>query len=178
MYSKNPVWLLPEDILKKYRNFCFYNNITERRLIKLFEAFMLCGMTNRKSRKIEIIQESFELLQNHIHFNRNMQAAKKDADVLRPEYLNIRYQIFSDNSLVWYTPKDLLETYAETVSLDKHFTTEFIGELTDIGLILGRYSPTDNCYNVLSRSFLWLLKYRKFILDQYGLLPPPESPQA
>lgn len=178
MYSKRPVWLIPEDILKKYRNFCFYNNISERRLVQFYETNILSGVHNKKTKKIEIIEESFELLQNHIQFNRNMQSAKQYSDVSRPQYLNLKYEIFSDNSLIWYTPKEILERYSETIAYHKHFTTTFIGDLTDVGLVLGRYNPSENCYNVLCRSFLWLLKYRKFIVDQNGLLFPPESPQA
>ncbi len=178
MYSKDPVWLLPEDIIKKYKDFCFYNNLSERRIVKLFDSFLLVGRDNRKAKKIEVIQESFEYLKRHIQFNYDMQGSKDNSEIKRPDYLKYKYQIIYDKSLVWYTPKDLLETYFDLIKYDKNFNTEFIGDLAHSGLIMGRFHTSENCYLVSSRSFIWLLKYRKFIVEQYGLLPPPDFPQA
>jgi len=178
MYSKEPVWLNPEDILKRYKDFCFYNNISERRIVKLFDTFLLGGRDNRKTKKIEVIQESFDYLKKHVQFNFDVQGSKDNSEIIKPDYLKYHYQVFYDTNLVWYTPKDLLDTYYELVKYDKNFTTEFIGDLANIGLIIGKFHTSENCYLVSSRSFIWLLIYRKFIVEQYGLLPPPDFPQA
>jgi hypothetical protein len=173
MYSKEPVWLLPEAIIDRYDEFCFKNHLNERRLVKLFDAFLLRGRGNRNSKKIEILQESFENLQDHIVYNLFMQASKNDASIKTPEYLKYKYGIFYDSGQNWYTPKEILETYS-FLKHEKNFTTEFIGEMAYIGLVTGRYQPAENCYYISLPSFVWLMKYREFIVKQYLILPPTD----
>jgi hypothetical protein len=59
MLHKEPVWLLTNDLIDKYHNFCFQRNITERFLVQLFDAHLLRGQANRTLKKVEILEESF-----------------------------------------------------------------------------------------------------------------------
>ncbi len=177
MYSKDPVWLLPEDILRKYEEFCFINNITERRLVRLFDTFLLRGRGNRKSKKVEILQESFEDIMKHIEYNFYKRTGNKsDLPVKIPEYLKYKYRIFYDSALNWYTPSEILNTYCDILKNETFFTCEFLGDLVMMGLIVGKYSPRENCYYILLTSFVELMKLREHSVRQYLLLPPPDEP--
>lgn len=179
MYSKDPVWLLPEDILRKYEEFCFINNITERRLVRLFDTFLLRGRGNRKSKKVEILQESFEDIMKHIEYNFYKRTSNKsDLPVKIPEYLKYKYQIFYDSKLNWYTPSEILTTYCDILKNETYFTCEFLGDLVMMGLIVGKYSPRENCYYILLTSFVELMKLREHSVRQYLLLPPPNEPPS
>lgn len=176
MYSKEPVWYLPEEILRKYQDFCFVNNINERRLVRLFDAFLIRGRGNRNSRKIEILQESFEDLMGHIEYNFFRRGSKNgDKPHKIPEYLKHKYGIFYDKELNWYTPSEILKTYYAILKNETYFTCEFIGELVQMGLIIGKYSPKENCYYILLPSFVDLMKLREHSLQQYRWLPPPND---
>lgn len=178
MYSKEPVWLLPAEILKKYDNFCFVNNISERRLVRLFDNFLLRGRLNRNSKKIEILLESFEVLQGHIKYNLLKQVSKAEAKIIIPIYCKTKYRIFYDRSMNWYTPSEVLKAYSEFLAHERSFTCEFIGELAHIGLVTGKYNPTENCYYILLPSFVDMVKLRDYSVSQYLFLPPPDSPKA
>lgn len=178
MYSKEPVWLLPDEIVRKYENFCFVNNITERRLVRLFDNFLLRGRINRNSKKVEILEESFEDLRNHIRYNLFKQGSKSEAKGIMPDYCKIKYQIPYDSSMNWYTPKEILEIYSTFLKYEKSLTSEFIGELAYIGLLTGKYNPSENCYHIHLPSFVEFLKYREYSLMQYRWLPGPEEPFA
>jgi len=171
MYSKEPNWLIPEDIIKVFSDFCFDNQISERRIIDLFDAFLLRGRDNRNKRKVEILQESFELLQDHIRYQLYKQGSKAEAKIIMPDYLKHKYEIFYDGSQNWYTPKEALSNYP-FLKNEKHFTSKFIGELAKIGLISGKYQPADGCYYILLPSFVDMMKYRDHCVEQSRMLPP------
>ena len=174
MYSKEPVWLTPEDIIEKhYKDFCFYNQITDRRITKLFDAFLLRGRYFRHTSKVEILQESFEDLQNHIRYTLFKQVSKQEAKMKRPKYLDYKYEIPYDHNRVWFTPSDLLETYSQFLKYEKDFTTDFLGDLTLINLVAGKYQPSEHCYHISLTSFVEILKFREYNISQYRILPPP-----
>ncbi|MDP1801193.1 MAG: hypothetical protein Q8L81_07575 [Bacteroidota bacterium] len=175
MYSKEPVWLLPETIVDRYNEFCFKNNLTEKRLVQLYDAFLLRGRDHRNSKKIEILQESFEILQQHIKYNLMKQGSNNEDIINTPHYLKYKYEIFYDKEKNWYTPSELIDTYS-FLKNERHFTSKFIGEMAYIGMIIGKYQPHENCYYIHLPSFVWLIKYREYIVRQYLMLPPPPDP--
>lgn len=178
MYSKEPVWLLPEQIVQKYEEFCFYNHITERRIVKLFDAHLLRGKENRHGHKILVLQESFDLLKGHVHYTSMKKTLGHEAKSKRPNYLNCKYQIYYDSNKNWYTPKEILEIYS-FLKYEGRFNTEFIGELYQVGLVLGKYQSSEGCYHISLSSFVDLLKYLNFTLTQSLIFPPPpDTPQA
>lgn len=171
MYSKEPVWLMPDEIIKKYDDFCFSNQISEKTIIRLLDAFLLRGRNNRHTRKVEILLESFEELQNHIRYTLFRQGSKHEAKFHRPDYLKYKYRIPYDSSKNWYTPSELMETYA-FLKNEINFNPKFIGELAQISLIIGKYQPSESCYHILLPSFVEMMKYRDFSVDRYKMLPP------
>jgi hypothetical protein len=177
MYSREPNWLLPEDLIRKYEGVCQLNHITERRLTRLFDAFLLRGRCNRKSSRIEILEESFEELLDHVRYTLQKQLSKLDKrlPVKIPEYCKHKYRIYYDSSFNLYTPSEILKTYSEFLQYERYFSPEFIGELVHMGLITGKYSPGENCYYVLLSSFVDIIKLREYCVDGYKLLPPPQD---
>ena len=179
MYSEDPVWLVPEELIKKFSDFCFKNSISERRIVRLFDAYLLRGRDNRKSKNIEILQQSFFDLQAHIKYNHLKQVSKNEAKIIQPPYCKKKYMIFYDRSYNWYTITEALDTYSDFLKEEKNFTVEFIGELVNIGLITGKYNLSENCYHILLPSFVDLIKYRDYSVSKILLLPPPpDFPQA
>ena len=166
MDSKEPIWLLPDDILKKYFDFCFQRNINERFLVKLFDAHLLRGQTNRKLKKVEILEESFLQLLVHINYNLEKKKYHKiDDEILAPIYCKIvdrtiKYNI--DKS--WYTATELLN---ELKSIKHHriYTTDFINELMHKDILIGRYDKTEKIGFILLPSFIELIKYFYTLLE-------------
>ena len=175
MYTADPIWLKPEDIVKKFKDFCDYNNITPRMLIKLFDSFLLRGRDNRKTKDIEILVESFEDLKKHIEYNFDKRISKEASKLGRPHYLTRKYTVFYDSSNNWYTPKEVLHTYSPFLKYEKSFSCEFIGSLALIGLIIGKFNTSENCYHVQLSSFLELMKYQEYSLQQYRIFPTDEA---
>lgn len=170
MYSQGLVWLSPEQIVLRNKEFCYFSHINERSIVKLFDSFLLGGKFNRKSRNVEVIQESFDLMRRHIQFNHDVQT-RNYSEILRPEYLNHKYtNIPYSNELAWHSPKDILFIFGEILEMDKNYTTEFIGDLAKTGLIIGQFHRGEQCFHINARSFAQLLKYRDFILENYKLL--------
>ena len=173
--SKEPVWLLPDEILRKYFDFCFQRNITERFIVKLFDAHLLRGQTNRKLKKVEILEESFLELLKHINYNLQKQMYYSiEEKISVPIYCaiedgTVRYNL--DKS--WYTATELLE---ELKSLKQHkiYTVDFINELMHKGIIRGRYNKTEKIGLILLPSFIELIKYRDYTLTQNLFFPPPK----
>ena len=180
MYSGDPIWLNPENITKMFNDFCFFNHIDEKRIVKLFDAHLLRGNDNRQTRKIEILQESFEELREHIKYQRFKLASKIEAKLKMPIYCKYKYRIYYDRSNHLYTPTELLKTYSDVLRHEKHFTVEFIGELVTMGMLIGKYKPSENCYLVFLPSFVELLKFREYNIDKMHILPPPfnKPPEA
>ncbi|MBA2613941.1 MAG: hypothetical protein H0U95_18405 [Bacteroidetes bacterium] len=174
MYSKDPVWLLPEALIGTSKDFCFKNNITERVLRSLVDAFLLRARSNRNSKKTEILQESFEQLQRHINYNFLKRTANIGSIIPEPEYINKKYKIFYDKSQTWYTPKEILETYP-FLKLEKSYTCEFIGDLVQIGMVIGKFQRSEDCFFISLPSFVWLLKYHEFTVSQFVFLRPDDD---
>ncbi len=173
MYSKEPVWLYPEAIIQTYNDFCFKNSITERKLKTLAEAFLLRARSNRNSKKTEILQESFEQMQLHINYNFLKRSANMGDVVKEPTYITHKYKIFYDKSQTWYTPKEILEIF-DFLKYERSYTSEFIGYLVEIGMVIGKFQRSENCFFVSLPSFVWLLKYHEFTVKQYLILPPED----
>ena len=176
MDSKEPIWLLTDDLLKKYFEFCFQRNITERFLVKLFDAHLLRGQNNRKLKKVEILEESFLELLKHINYNlhRQMYHHSKDEKISVPIYCSIEDKTMRYNlDKSWYTATELLE---ELKSLKQHkiYTVDFINELMHKGILRGRYDKTDKLGLILLPSFIELIKYRDYTLTQNLFYPPPK----
>ena len=176
MYSKEPLWLLPEEVIKKYEDFCFMNGINEKRLVKLFDVGLLRGNDNRQTRKIEILEESFEDLRNHIKYNHFLQGSKADAVVKMPVYIKYRYKIYYEKNYHWHTPAEALKTYSNILQYEKNISIEFIGELVSMNVVIGRYKPSESSYQVFLPSFTDLIKYREYSVEKNHWLPPPEIP--
>ena len=176
MYSREPIWLTTQIIVDKYDEFCFKNNLNERMLLQLYNAFLLRGRRNGNSKKIEILQESFENLQDHIIYNLFMRGSKEDLSIRKPDYLKYKYKIFYDSSKNWYTPSEILETYP-FLKYERAYTTKFIGDMAMVSLVIGKYQPCDNCYYISLPSFVWLMKYHEYTVRQYLMLPPDDPSQ-
>ena len=175
MHLKEPMWLLPDEILKKYFDFCFQRNINERFLVKLFDAHLLRGQTNRKLKKIEILEESFLELLKHINYNLQMQMFNSNAEkILIPIYCVIEDETIRYNrNRSWYTATELMK---ELPSIKHHkvFTVDFINELMLKGILRGRYDKTEKLGFILLPSFIELIKYRDYTLTQNLFYPPPK----
>lgn len=149
----------------------------EKTLIRLLDAYLLRGRYNRHNRKVEILLESFQELQNHIRYTLFKLGSKNEAKFNRPDYLKYKYRIPYDSSKSWYTPKELIETY----TFLKHysiFNTRFIGELVQISLVIGKYNTSEGCFHILLPSFVEMMKYRDFSVERLKILPPPEDMNA
>lgn len=175
MSLKEPIWLLTDEIIKKYFDFCFQRNINEKFLVRLFDAHLLRGQPNRKLKKVEILEESFLELLKHINYNLQRQMYHSHAEKISvPTYCctiedkTIHYNL--DKS--WYTATELLE---EINSLKQHkiYTVDFINELMHKGILRGRYDKTDKTALILLPSFIELIKYRNYTLTQNLFYLPP-----
>jgi hypothetical protein len=175
MHSKEPIWLLPDEILKKYFDFCFQRNINERFLVKLFDAHLLRGQTNRKLKKVEILEESFLQLLLHINYNLEKQKFHKiDEIILVPIYCKIEDKTIHYNlDKSWYTATELLNEL-KSVKQHKMYTVDFINELMHKGILRGRYDKTEKVGFILLPSFIELIKYRDYTLTQNLFFPPPK----
>lgn len=173
MYSQEPHWLLPEDIVNKYRNYCFYNNITERRIVKLFDASLLIGRPNRTSKKVEILEESFEYIQKHIEYSflKRTGNLKLNAHFTIPQYLKVKYELPYDNGLTWYTPTEVRKTYEFIFKKEEALTIQLLGDLVQMGLVIGKYDPKENCYYMLLTSFVEILKLHEYCVSEKLLFP-------
>lgn len=169
-----PVWLIPADIIRKNEKFCFQNNITERSLSKLVEAFLLRGRKNHRTKKLEILEESFEILKRHIEYRYLKCASLVDAKNLskKPEYLKVKYSIYYDKSHSWYSYSELREFYNDILQWDTCFDCKFIGDCVTMRLLDGRYSQNEKCYLIQLSSFVDLLKLRDYCIDRAKWLPP------
>lgn len=167
MYSKEPVWLTTDEILAKYFEFCFQRNITERFLVKLFDAHLLRGQNNRKIKKVEILEESFLELLKHINYNLQVQMYKFNEEKISvPNYCLIENKttIYSINES-WYTASEIIY-HTPAIKYHKIFNVEFINELMEKGILRGRIDRSQKIRLILLPSFIELMKYRNHTLNQ------------
>lgn len=174
MRTKEPVWLTTDQIIRKYFEFCYARNITEKFLVKLFDAYLLRGQNNRKLKKVEILEESFLELIKHINYNLQIQMYRFNHEKISvPNYCEIEnktteYEI--ENS--WYTASEIIY-HMPSIKYHKIFTVEFINELMDKGMVRGRIDRTQKIGLILLPSFLELLKYRNYMLKQNQINDQP-----
>ena|SRR3989344_3473143 len=167
MYSKEPVWLTTDQIISKYFDFCFERNITEKFLVKLFDAHLLRGQNNRKLKKVEVLEESFLELIKHINYNLQVQMYRFNSEKISvPNYCEMGNQITTyslDKS--WYTASEIIY-HMPTIKYHKMFTVEFINELMDKGMVRGRIDRTQKVGLILLPSFIELIKYHNYMIKQ------------
>jgi hypothetical protein len=168
MLLKEQVWLSTDDLIKKYYNFCFERNITNRFLVQLYDAHLLRGQLDRRLKKTEILEESFLELVKHIHYNLQMQMnlISCEEKISVPIYCSsqdnsVRYDL--DKS--WYTATDIMRE-VPLITQHKMFTISFINELMLKGILRGRYDKTEKIGLILLPSFIELMKYRNYTLTQ------------
>jgi hypothetical protein len=171
MCTRPPVWLYADEVLSRYAEFCQYNGIDNRRIIKLFDAFLLCGKNDRNAKCVQILEESFEELRNLIAYNAHIKSSTGKHPLILPVYLKQKYQIYYESSLAWYSCKELLKIYSVNVVHVKNMNCGFIGELIRMGLLIGKYDRTEKCYHVNLRSFVYLMKFHEYTLELYKMLP-------
>lgn len=175
MITKEPIWLTTDQVVKKYFEFCFSRNITEKFLVKLFDAHLLRGQCNRKLKKVEILEESFLELLKHINYNLQVQMYRFNREKISvPNYCemgDVMMEYDIENS--WYTASEILFQMPE-LKYHRIFTVEFINELMDKGMIRGRFDRTQKVGLILLPSFVELLKYRNHMIkqNQTECLPP------
>ncbi len=176
MYSKLPVWLLTNDLIKKYQEFCFSWDISEKYLIKLCDANLLTGHPNRKLKKHEVLEESF--LQLLLHVNYNLEKLKYhtiEEIISVPIYCRqdgkiIRYDMDKN----WYSATELIEKIP-AIKIYKTYSVEFLNELVNKGVLRGKYDKTEKINYILLASFIELIEFRNYILHQTELFPPKQD---
>lgn len=175
MYTKEPVWLCPEEILIKYNQYCYEHNINKRFITKLFDANLLRGRTDRKSHRIEILEESWLDLLILIDYNLDRRKYHSDTGALKlytPPSCNYTIeQLRTEQVIEWKTPTDLIKSYDHFLHYEKVYTAEFVGDLIDKGIVRGKYDETGKCYQVLVPSFIDLIKYREYTITQNLFFP-------
>jgi len=173
MNLSTPVWVIPADIIRKNEKFCFENNITERSLNRLVEASLLWARKNHRTKKHEILEESFENLKKYIEYRYLKGAATINAlnGLIKPEYLKVKYPIYFDKQRIWYSYSDLMDLYGNILQWDTCFNCKFIGECVIMHLLEGRYDTTDKCFLIRLSSFVDLLKLRDYCIDSKKWLP-------
>jgi hypothetical protein len=167
MFSKEPVWLTTDQVISKYFDFCFDRNITEKFLVKLFDAHLLRGQNNRKLKKVEILEESFLELLKHINYNLQLQMYRFNHEKISvPNYCEIENKV-TEYSLEksWHTASEILQEMP-AIKYHKIFTVDFINELMDKGMVRGRIDRTQKVGLILLPSFIELLKYRNYMIKQ------------
>ncbi len=168
MPSKEPVWLTTKEIINKYYAFCYDKDITERFLVKLFDAHLLRGNTNRKLKKIEILEESFLELLKHINYNLEQYSFRFDGTKISvPQYCfeEQKTKIYSNIENSWYTSSEVIRI-TEIHANCKCFTVEFLNELVEKFIVRGRYDKSMKVNLILLPSFKELMKYRNYTLKQ------------
>lgn len=167
MHTKEPIWLTTDQVIRKYFEFCVARNITDKFLVKLFDAHLLRGQNNRKLKKVEILEESFLELIKHINYNLQIQMYSFNHEKISvPNYCEMESigTIYSIQDS-WYTASEIIYQMPD-IKYHKIFTVEFINELMDKGMVRGRIDRTQKVGLILFPSFIELLKYRNYMIKQ------------
>jgi hypothetical protein len=174
MYSKEPVWLSPNEVIKKYFNVCNERKIHEKFLARLYDAHLLRGKINRKTKKIELLEESWLDLLLLINHNLHSQLIPLNGEPIKiyaPKYYHtLDGKLITDSDKTWYTPSELLNVY-DFLEHEKIFTVEFVGSLSDTGILRGHFNNTEKCRHILLPSFNKLLEYREHTIVQNLFFP-------
>lgn len=166
--NKEPVWLTTKEIIDKYYQFCYDKDITEKFLVKLYDAHLLRGNTNRRLKKIEILEESFLALIIHINYNLEQYSYKfGDNKISVPAYCMIEQKpkVYTNIENSWYTASEIIHLMALNYQC-KCFTVEFLNELVEKFIVRGKYEKTMKVNLILLPSFKELMKYRNHTLEQ------------
>lgn len=173
MGTKLPVWLSTVDIQRKYEGLCIEKNFTRKFIIKLFRANLLRGYYDTHGKKFMILEESWLELIKHVNYNLYLQIFPLDSDPIKfsipsycPKPTVVRYSLEKN----WYTPTEILEEYRQ-LEQERIFSVTFISQLVHCGLVRGGYDPKEKSTHVLFASFLELLLYRDYILQQNMVSP-------
>lgn len=174
MYSKQPVWLAPNEVIAKYSNVCRERKIYDKFLSRLYDAHLLRGRLNRKTKKVELLEESWLDLLLLINYNLSSQIIPLNGEpiiVYPPKYYHtLTGKLIYDSDKFWYTPTEILSIY-KFLEHEKNYTVEFVGDLVDKGIVRGRYDNTEKCYHILLPSFNKLLEYRENTILQNLFFP-------
>lgn len=173
MGTKLPVWLSTVDILRKYEGLCLEKNFSRKFIIKLFRANLLRGYYDSHNKKFMILEESWLDLVKHVLYNLYLQVHQISGEQINfsiPPYchktLTIRYNLDKN----WYTATELLDEYNQ-LETDRIFDVAFIRQLVHCGLVRGGYDPKEKITQILKASFIELLLYRDYILQQNMISP-------
>lgn len=173
MNIKEPVWLSTIDIRRKYEGLCEEKNFNRKFIVKLYRANLLRGYYDSNHRRFMILEESWLELVKHVNYNLYLQIFPIDGEPIRfsiPPYCLKLSQIRYDLEKNWYTPTELLEEY-EKLKDDKIFDITFINQLVHSGLLRGGHDPKEKITQILVASFIELLLYRDYILQQNMVSP-------
>jgi len=173
MDAKEPVWLSTVDIRRKYEGLCEEKNFSRKFIVKLFRANLLRGYYDSTHRRFMILEESWLEMVKHVNYNLYLQIFPIEGEPIKfsvPTYCNNLNQVRYDLEKNWYTPTELLEEY-EKLKYDKIFDVVFIKQLVHCGLIRGGHDPREKVTIVLLASFIELLLYRDYILQQNMVSP-------
>lgn len=165
MTTKGKVWLTTKDILTKYHNYCDDKNITERFLVRLYDADLLIGYNDRKKRKVEILESSFLELVKHIAYNFACKSSYTNTEsISAPHYCYQQQQKrYSEIKYEWYTATEII-SYSPELLDSRYFTVEFLNELTEKFVLRGKYDASMRTNLILHPSFLELMKYRNYTM--------------
>lgn len=167
MDSKLPVWLSTGELLEKYHNFCFQHHFTERFMVRLFDAQLVRGHNNRKSKNIEILESSFLELLQYVNCNLIRQLYPTgDETFPLPAYcthISKKPEHYFENT--WYSAAELLAEYP-VLQYYGVFSRDFINDCVDRGLVLGRFDKGHKQVLLSKSSFQELMYYRNNQLEQ------------
>lgn len=171
MDSKIPVLLSTGELLEKYHNFCFQHHFTERFMVRLFDAQLVRGQNNRKSKSIVILESSFLELVKHVNFNLQLQMfVMGDEKISVPEYCSsIPVSRVYELENAWYTASELIHELTFMKYLTA-FSVEFMNELVERGMLRGRHERGQKQILILKPSFIELIYYRNYIIEQNKIL--------
>jgi len=168
MCAREFVWLSTVDILRKYESLCVEKNFGRKFIVKLFRANLLRGYYDSHNKKFMILEESWLELIKHVNYNLYLQIFPIDTEPIKfciPPYCGKLAVLPSSLEKNWYTPSELLEEHDKLLT-DKIFDITFIRQLVHCGLVRGGYDPKEKITQVLRPSFIELLLYRDYILQQ------------
>lgn len=167
MDSKTPVLLSTGKLLEKYHAFCYQHHYTDRFLVRLLDAQLVRGHVNRKSKNVEILESSFLELVKHVNFNLQSQMFMTgDVKISVPSYCSdITVKRVYDLENAWHSASELVEE----ITFHYHynvFSTEFVNELVERGMLRGRLDKSHKQVLILRPSFIELMYYRNYIIEQ------------
>jgi hypothetical protein len=173
MGTKLPVWLSTMDIQRKYEGLCIEKNLTRKFIVKLFRANLLRGHYDSVNKRFMILEESWLDLIKHMNYNMYLQIFPVEGEAPRfsvPTYCHHPKYLHFQMERNWYTPTEVLEEYS-MLKHEKEFNIRFLRQLVHAGLVRGSYDPKEKIIQILMPSFIELLLYRDYIIQQNLVSP-------